>query len=214
MELRCREGELALVIREEPGCECNIGRAVRVQGPIIDQPGYGSTWLIEPLEPAPWTLRTFCGELWTGPVMYDSHIEHPDAWLLPLRPGDEIEWLAQTETLQRLIKLGEGKLVDLQTFLKAVTCDDLAEAELPFDMDAATWQVICSDWQRITNGGVNLAPLFRRQHRWDIVMAYKQVEEHLGMAPASPAQPTDDRPAPRKGLVPPPACGREGGPAI
>ena len=213
MKLRCREGEIALIIQEEPGGECNIGRAVTVRGPIRISTDHGPTWLIEPVESEPWAVREFNGEIWTGPITFDSLIEHPDAWLLPLRPGDEIEWLAQTENLQRLIKLGEGKLVDLQTFMKAVTCDDLAEARFPFEMDAATWQVICSDWQRITNGGVNLAPLFKRQHRWDIVMAYKQVEEHLGMAPASPAQPTDDRPTPRKGLVPSPACGREGGPA-
>lgn len=213
MELRCREGDLALILKEEPGCESNIGRVVTVQGPILDRPEYGPTWLIEPVESEPWTVRELTGEIWTGSITFDSLIEHPDAWLLPLRPGDEIEWLAQTETLQRLIKLGEGKLIDLQTFMKSVTCDDLAEAGLPFEMDAATWQVICSDWQRITNGGVNLAPLFKRQHRWDMVRAYKQVEEHLGMAPASPAQPTDDRPAPREGRVPPPAGDQEGGPA-
>ena len=32
--LRCTEGGLAVVIREEPGCEINVGRAVVVSGPI------------------------------------------------------------------------------------------------------------------------------------------------------------------------------------
>lgn len=213
MELRCREGDLALIIKEEPGCESNIGRVVTVLGPIIDRPGYGPTWLIEPVESEPWTIRTLSGEIWTGPVTFDSLIEHPDAWLLPLRPGDEIDWLVQAESLQRLIKLGEGKLVDLPTFLKAVTYDEVAEARLPFEMDAALWRKIRSEWLRITDGGVNLAPLFRRQHRWDMSMAYRQVDEHLGPAPATPPQHANDIAASPERRLPPPAGSRKGGPA-
>jgi hypothetical protein len=40
-------------------------------------------------------------------------IEHPDAWLLPLRPGDERDWLAQNETPKRVIKLEEGTLIGI-----------------------------------------------------------------------------------------------------
>jgi len=105
---------MALIIKEEPGCECNIGRAVTVSGPIIDLPGYGPTWLIEPASLEPWSVLEYRdGSVWTRPITFSDLIEHPDAWLLPLRPADEFDWLAQNETHKRVIKLGEGTLIEI-----------------------------------------------------------------------------------------------------
>lgn len=165
MKLRCREGDIALIIRDEPGCECNIGRAVTIQGPLMIAPETGPTWLIEPVESEPWTIRKWSGENWTGPVTFDSLIEHPDAWLLPLRPLDEIDWLVESESLQRLITLVKGKSVDLPTFLKAVQHEDVAEARFPFEVDAAAWKKIRSDWQRLTDNGAKLLPYLKGQLR-------------------------------------------------
>lgn len=66
-------------------------------------------------------------------------IEHPDAWLLPLRPADEFDWMAQNETHKRVIKLGEGELIDQHAFFKAVTCYDVTAAGLPFEMAPEEW---------------------------------------------------------------------------
>ena len=33
MALRCKHGDLAVIVGEYPGCEANIGRIVRVSGP-------------------------------------------------------------------------------------------------------------------------------------------------------------------------------------
>jgi hypothetical protein len=86
-KLRCREGDLALIIREEPGCECNIGRVVTVHGPLENSGRYGPTWLIVPVNPERWAVYSH----WRNLVDYhhvtlEHRIEHPDNWLLPLRP--------------------------------------------------------------------------------------------------------------------------------
>lgn len=107
MELRCREGELALIIREEPGCECNIGRTVTVHGPLEFRPGRGMTWLIEPVANDPWTVRNFRGHvLWTGPVTLEHWVEHPDDWLLPIRPENESGRLIQEAETHLVVEEG------------------------------------------------------------------------------------------------------------
>ena len=107
MELRCREGELALIIKEEPGCECNIGRTVTVAGPIFFRLGRGPTWLIEPTTDEPWTVRNFMGcDNWTGHINLDTRIEHPDSWLLPIRPENESDQLTQEVEKPLLVEEG------------------------------------------------------------------------------------------------------------
>ena len=135
MKLRCREGEMALIIKEEPGCECNIGKAVTVHSPIRNCPDKGPVWLIQPVQPEFWAVREYRGQpVWIGVVTACDLVEHPDGWLLPLRPADELDWLAQKETHRRVIKLGEGKLIDQHVFFKAVTIDDVTAAGLPVEM--------------------------------------------------------------------------------
>ena len=34
MNLRCKDGDLAVVVGDFPGCEGNIGRIVQVKGPV------------------------------------------------------------------------------------------------------------------------------------------------------------------------------------
>ena len=92
MTLRCKAGDLALVVYDEPGCESNIGRAVEVRGPVEINPRIGlQCWLIRPagsnrrwrVEDSGWVL--------TQTVSWKSRIEHPDAWLLPIPPLAESE---------------------------------------------------------------------------------------------------------------------------
>lgn len=106
MELRCREGELALIIREEPGCECNIGRTVTVHGPLEFCPGRGPTWLIDPVEPEPWAVFRPDGATWSGPITLEHRIEHPDAWLLPIRSENESNQLTQEVETQLFVEEG------------------------------------------------------------------------------------------------------------
>ena len=90
MKLRCRAGDLAIIIKEELGCEANIGRLVRVSGPILERKSAGATWLISPVAGPPWSvIRAGQGG---GTVVTIaratvqlSGIEHPDRWMVPLR---------------------------------------------------------------------------------------------------------------------------------
>lgn len=54
MTLNCKAGDLAVVISDEPGCEANVGRLVRVVSTtnIVNEPGHW--WHIEPLGPPTW----------------------------------------------------------------------------------------------------------------------------------------------------------------
>lgn len=86
MLLRCKEGDLALVIQEEKGCEANIGKLVRVAGPVELNPRQQATWLIEPVRQKPWWSISPTGKARKRQVTFASRVEHPDAWLLPIDP--------------------------------------------------------------------------------------------------------------------------------
>lgn len=86
MTLSCKPGDLALVIREEKGCEGNIGKLVRVAGPIKFNQRQQATWLIEPARQQPWRSVSPAGKARTRKVTFASRVEHPDEWLLPIDP--------------------------------------------------------------------------------------------------------------------------------
>jgi len=105
--LRCREGDLAFIIMEEPDCECNIGRIVTIHGPLGFTYGRGPTWLIEPVEPAPWAVFEYRnGSVRTRPITLDDMIEHPDSWLLPIRLENESG--QQTRDAETQLPVEEG----------------------------------------------------------------------------------------------------------
>ena len=90
MKLRCKGGELAIIIHDQPGCLGNIGRIVEVRGPVELNKRLGlPCWQIFPSSPAPHWVDFGRGGVPTviGPT---NRIEHPDAWLLPL-PKDAVE---------------------------------------------------------------------------------------------------------------------------
>lgn len=84
MKLRCRPGDLAIVIGEEPGCEMNLGRFVRVRGPLRPDPNRGPSWLIRPVDREPWAVMQPGGRREEFVVDWADHVEHADRWLLPM----------------------------------------------------------------------------------------------------------------------------------
>lgn len=81
--MRCKEGDLAFVVRDEPGCQENIGRLVTVHGPIRHDDETGPTWIIVSVADLDWAYAKRDGSV--GYVTTRTHkIEHPDAWLLPI----------------------------------------------------------------------------------------------------------------------------------
>ncbi|GAB2587500.1 hypothetical protein GCM10027034_19840 [Ramlibacter solisilvae] len=85
MGTRCRPGDLAIIIKDEPGLEMNIGRFVNVHGPRLNDPDQGIMWITTPTTatPLPYIDPS------TGVVSTDRRglvIYHQDDWLLPIRP--------------------------------------------------------------------------------------------------------------------------------
>ena len=90
MKLRCKAGDLAIITKEELGCEANIGRVVRVSGPILVRVSVGPTWLIAPVGGPPWRVKRAARGggvrvVVARTVAQLQGIEHPDLWMVPLR---------------------------------------------------------------------------------------------------------------------------------
>ncbi len=100
MGLRCCDGDLAIVIHDEQGCESNIGRIVQVRGPIERFSPYDiPCWRIRPVRPDLWRVVEADRTIVSERVTWKSRVCHPDAWLLPLRElTDKDDWWAATES--------------------------------------------------------------------------------------------------------------------
>ena len=89
MKLKCKEGDMAVVIRDTPKCKDNIGRLVEVRGPVkMNTKIKRRCWLIRPLDSRPYAVEDLDGQFVMEIVDWLSRVEHPDAWLHPLRPGE------------------------------------------------------------------------------------------------------------------------------
>ena len=89
MQLRCKDGDLAIVVREFPGCEGNIGRIVRVRFPVkISDRCALPCWVVKPISKKRFFILEFDDGISHETVMWKDRIEHPDCWLLPIRPLD------------------------------------------------------------------------------------------------------------------------------
>ena len=89
MSTRCKPGDLAIIRYDVPGCEANIGRIVLVRPPAaIDYKGQ-LTWLVTPVTPEPYIVDN----PYTGEFRFmefgESDLEHPDDWMIPIRPEEE-----------------------------------------------------------------------------------------------------------------------------
>ena len=95
MKTRCRPGDLAIITRDEPGYQENIGRIVEVHGPARQDSDTGTAWLIVPVTRQPYAVMTKHGKLYDVEIKVSDEIEHPDAWMMPIR-GDELKVNEQT----------------------------------------------------------------------------------------------------------------------
>lgn len=87
MNTRCKPGDLAIILRDYGGCDSNVGRIVKVHGPVGMCDFWGPKWLIEATSPEPWYFTEWPAVLVTpGPMTLSDRIEHPDCWMQPIRP--------------------------------------------------------------------------------------------------------------------------------
>lgn len=83
MSDRCKLGDIAIIIKDIPGCEVNIGRVVHVRGPRQVFPMRGTVWHIKPVNGTRITYLDIDRKVRRGVA---TDIEHEDNWLLPIRP--------------------------------------------------------------------------------------------------------------------------------
>ena len=86
MSDRCKIGDMAIIIKDEVGCETNIGRMVTVMGPRVVSPVRGTIWRIKPVVGTTMAYVATDGTVDFGEA---TDIEHRDDWLLPIRPEAE-----------------------------------------------------------------------------------------------------------------------------
>jgi hypothetical protein len=91
MTLRCKDGDLAVIVGELPGCEANIGRIVQVRGPaqLSEQCGELLCWVIRPISRKKMVNLYFPDTLIAELVTWKSNIKLPDCWLIPIRPPED-----------------------------------------------------------------------------------------------------------------------------
>lgn len=101
--LRCRPGDLAVIVQDEPECQANLGQIVRVQRESLEFPNeWGFHWLIQPLssQPSPFLLQSDRSK--PGRVVLDAGPRsHYDGWLKPLldtNEADEMSLIAGVPT--------------------------------------------------------------------------------------------------------------------
>lgn len=88
MATRCKPGDIAVIIYDEPDCLANVGRLVRVHPSLeLNLELNLFCWLIEPLKDDPWYFSEVNGTIKVKPVSVASQVEHPDAWMLPIKDG-------------------------------------------------------------------------------------------------------------------------------
>ena len=107
--LRCKDGDIALVIHDSKGCEQNVGKVVLVRGPARLIPRSGMQgWRIKSLHPSLWALEDQLFGVKMELLHWGSDVFHEDDWLLPLKPEDsEVSWWqVQQEIDRRLIECG------------------------------------------------------------------------------------------------------------
>ena len=107
--LRCKDGDLAVVINDTIDCRQNIGHIVQIRGParMLKQSGMLG-WLIKPLHKRVWGVTEFDGRSVKELVFWSSGVFHEDAWLMPIRPqSPDAVWMElQQEIDQSLIDIG------------------------------------------------------------------------------------------------------------
>jgi hypothetical protein len=89
--LRCRPGDLAVIVQDQPECRANIGQIVRVIGeyrPFSDEPEF--YWLVEPQSSQPSPVLVGTPGSPDCELVYDNGPRaHEDGWLRPLRTTNQ-----------------------------------------------------------------------------------------------------------------------------
>ena len=99
MMLRCKPGDIAIIINDDIECTRNIGRFVKVHDPKVHMGVYGYCWTIVPLSSEGLYIIDK-GKLELTPnIQLNDNILHPDKWLKPIRPFQKPIKIQKTTSL-------------------------------------------------------------------------------------------------------------------
>jgi hypothetical protein len=83
--MKCKHGDLAIIIQDFKGCEGNLGVIVRVIGPAIKHPATSMPcWEIKPVKRRKLWLAGD-GPVTSEFISKDNPAYHPDPWMLPIK---------------------------------------------------------------------------------------------------------------------------------
>ena len=91
MQLRCKDGDFAVVVREHQGCESNLGQVVHVRGPLKTHLEDGPMWRISPVLPMTWSFLSADRRSLHKESPLTGMVRHPDAWLVPIRNQPDMQ---------------------------------------------------------------------------------------------------------------------------
>lgn len=98
MNLRCKPGDIAMITWDYDDCLENLGRLVEVgQSPCVQDGKW--VWRIRPITPELYALHEVDDSLTRESVTWASRVNHPDAWMVPLRPQQPDASTDQTDGL-------------------------------------------------------------------------------------------------------------------
>jgi hypothetical protein len=120
VELQCRGGDLAVVTRDEPGLEANVGRLLWVYGPVREHPELAPVWDTVPATDEPMAYLAA-----DGSIRFDRQgpsIVHPAGWMTPVaipdytlpRPARIQETVPLTKTWLQAVAASPRKQVYLE----------------------------------------------------------------------------------------------------
>lgn len=101
--MNCSPGNLAIIIKEDPGCEINIGRIVIVSEKGANDVRFGWAWVIKPLDQSPMPAINDETEV-VG--IATSDIYQPDDWLQPIK-FDEVDYKDQSTSATLKIEVSQ-----------------------------------------------------------------------------------------------------------
>ncbi len=88
MNLRCKCGDIAIITWDYPDCLENLGRMVEVRSPVDIRDGL-AYWRIRPITPDLYAMREWDDTMVRESADWDTGVEHPDSWMIPIRPDGE-----------------------------------------------------------------------------------------------------------------------------
>jgi hypothetical protein len=108
MTLRCKDGDIAIIVHDTPECADNLGRLVEVKGPPRWGIGYELvSWRIRPISAAP-LMVDVDGIIVREVVEWESHVIHPDTWLMPIKSSTEEKYENSEVETKNPLSVGYG----------------------------------------------------------------------------------------------------------